>query len=404
MGESRVITANWFAPERFHAEYRSMTVRPPSAEVKLPHLVNKSRRAVELEARALKAALDDYSRSVPAPGCQHQADIASARRADRRLRKAQQRLLAAGQHQAELMLVNAYDHLVSLGRLLGSDGAMSLYAHTTLSRSVCEAAVRHAWLLDPSISYEERITRNAVMLVANAENRLAGAREIPAHNLGAGTAQKLIDNCAAEYAQVRKLLDRAGMDVALDRAGRKTARIELISPVVKVPVKLDIGPLMSSLLPDSPGWYRISSGIAHSAAWVLRDAVAGKSGPDLALTPDLMEVAAAAESAISASALIIERHATYYGYDPEPRVRQSRQRREMLDVLMREQAIKQMTNPAPLIPAGSLCASQANPVERQLIRPTPPLMAAGVAQVTSSRDDPHVYTSPRLGWTSSIAA
>ncbi|HEY6314800.1 MAG TPA: hypothetical protein VIY52_28915 [Streptosporangiaceae bacterium] len=128
------------------------------------------------------------------------------------------------------MLVNAYDHLLSLGRLLGSDGAMSLYAHTTLSRSVCEAAVRHAWLLDPSISYEERITRSAAMLVANAETRLAGAREIPAHNLGAGTVQKLIDNCAAEYDQVRKLIDRAVMDLALDRAGRKTARIELISP------------------------------------------------------------------------------------------------------------------------------------------------------------------------------
>ena len=215
------------------------------------------------------------------------------------------------------------DHLVSMGRLLGSDGAMSLYAHTTLSRSVCEAAVRHVWLLDPSISYEERITRSAAMLVANAENRLAGAKEIPARNLDPSTVQKLIDNCAAEYDQVRKLVDRAGMDLALDRAGRKTARVELRSPAVKIPVKLDIGPLMTSLLPDSPGWYRISSGIAHSADWVLQDAVAGTTGPDLMLTPDLMEVAAAAESAISASALIIERHATYFGYDPE-RVRLSK--------------------------------------------------------------------------------
>jgi hypothetical protein len=347
------MTASWFAAERLHTEYRSMTVRPPNPEVKLPHLVNKSRLAVELEARALKAALDDYGKSRPAPGCHHQADIASARRADRRFRKAQQHLLAAGQHQAQLMLVNAYDHLVSLGRLLGSDGAMSLYAHTTLSRSVCEAAVRHAWLLDSSITYEERITRSAAMLFANTENRLAGARQVPVHNVGATTAQKLIDNCAAEHDQVCKLLERAGMDRALDRTGKKTARIELRNPVTKVAVKLDMGPLMNSLLPDSPGWYRISSGIAHSAAWVLSDAIAGTSGPDLALTPDLMEVAAAAESSISASALIIERHATYYGYDPEPRVRQSRQRREMLDVLMREQAIKQMSNPAPLIPSGS---------------------------------------------------
>lgn len=64
-----------------------------------------------------------------------------------------------------------------------------------------------------------------------------------------------------------------------------------------------------------------------------------------------MEVAAAAEAAISAPALIIRRHATYFGRDPEPRLRQSRQRRDMLDVLMREQAVKQITNPAPLVPA-----------------------------------------------------
>ena len=73
------------------------------------------------------------------------------------------------------------------------------------------------------------------------------------------------------------------------------------------------------------------------------------SEPHLALT-DVLEVAAA-ESAISAPALIIRRHATYYSHGPEPRLRQSRQRRDMLDVLMREQAVKQMTNPAPLVPA-----------------------------------------------------
>jgi hypothetical protein len=33
-------------------------------------------------------------------------------------------------------------------------------------------------------------------------------------------------------------------------------------------VKLDIGPLMAALLPESR-WYLLSSGIAHSAAWVL---------------------------------------------------------------------------------------------------------------------------------------
>jgi hypothetical protein len=40
------------------------------------------------------------------------------------------------------------------------------------------------------------------------------------------------------------------------------------------------------------------------------------AGPQLALTLDLLEFAAAAESAISASALIIQRHTTYYGPPP----------------------------------------------------------------------------------------
>ena len=109
-----------------------------------------------------------------------------------------------------------------------------------------------------------------------------------------------------------------------------------------------------------------SSGITHSATWILHTAVAGEtSGPHLALTPDPLEVAAAAESAISAPALIIRRYATYCGHDQEPRLRQSRQRRDMLDVLMREQAVKQITNPAPAgsrpITAGFANASQDNP-------------------------------------------
>ena len=99
--------------------------------------------------------------------------------------------------------------------------------------------------------------------------------------------------------------------------------------------------------------YLLSFGVAHSAALVLNSAVAREAPrPRLDLTPDLLEAAAAAQSAISASALIIQRHATYYGYDPEPRVSKSRHRRAILDVLMREQAVKQMTNPPPLIPAG----------------------------------------------------
>jgi hypothetical protein len=54
---------------------------------------------------------------------------------------------------------------------------------------------------------------------------------------------------------------------------------------------------MAALLPESAGWYLLGSGIAQSAAWVLHTAVTGTAnGPEVALTPDLLEVAAAAES------------------------------------------------------------------------------------------------------------
>src|SRR5260370_37462368 len=88
---------------------------------------------------------------------------------------------------------------------------------------------------------------------------------------------------------------------------------------VKALVKVDIGPLMADLLPESPGWYLLSSGTAHSAAWVLHSSVAGAAaGPELALTPDLLGVTAASEAALSGSALIIPTPAASYGYQPEP--------------------------------------------------------------------------------------
>jgi hypothetical protein len=107
---------------------------------------------------------------------------------------------------------------------------------------------------------------------------------------------------------------------------------------------------MEELLAESPGWYLLSSSVSHSTPWVLDSAVVGdRVGTELSLTPDLLEVAAATQTAISASALILERHAVYFGFDPEPYTRKSGQRRMMLDTLMREQLVRQAVNPAPLI-------------------------------------------------------
>jgi hypothetical protein len=328
-----------------------MTVRSPSADIPLPLLVTKCRRALEQEERDLKAALDAYADSSPTSENLFSNDVATATHADRRVREGQLKILALGHYQARLTYVNAHDHLSSMARLLGSDGAMSLYAHTTLSRSVAEAAVRHAWLLDPSISYEQRITRYAAVAYYGAENKLKGARQSLVR-APQQVRESLVNKASAELDQVRTLIDRAGMDLGLDRRGRDVARINLRGSDVSTPIKFETGPLMEELLGESPGWYLISSGVSHSGPWVLHSAVVGdRTGPELSLTPDLLEVAAASQTAISASELILERHANYFGFDPEPYKRKSRQRRMMLDTLMREQFVKQATNPAPLIRA-----------------------------------------------------
>lgn len=330
-----------------------MTVRPPSADIPLPLLVRRCRRALVQEARDLKAALDANADCSPSTSRSlFGDDIAAAERADRSVRDGQLKILTWGHYQTRLTYVNAFDHLSSMARLLGSDGEMSLYAHITLSRSVAEAAVRHAWLLDPSISYEERITRYAAMEYYGGENKLKGARQSLAGKATQQDSEWVIDKCSAEFDQVRALIDQAGMDLGLDRHGRDVTRIELRGSDVRIPIRFETGPLMEKLLAESPGWYLISSGISHSGPWVLDSAVVGDpSAPELSLTPNLLEVAAASQTAISASALILERHANYFGFDPEPYTRKSHQRRTMLDILMREQVIRQATNPAPLIRA-----------------------------------------------------
>jgi len=286
------------------------------------------------EAEALRAALGDFS-SAPQPGCPRELDDRAWSNDAAPQAEGRRRLLHLTQHQAVLIYVNAYDHLLTLGRMLGGDGAMSLFSQASTSRVVCEAAVRFAWLLDSAIGNEERIMRGAVALLASAEERLRGAMRIPAGQFDPRLRQALIDNCTAERDSAQALITGAGMTVAPSRDGKRPARLELDSPRVSVPVKLDVTELMGALLPESPTWYNISSGVTHSHYWGLRDAVASPGDEPLALTPDLLEVGAAAESAISASGLIIARAGAYYGHDPQTHLQRTRERRKAIDLHMR---------------------------------------------------------------------
>lgn len=314
-------------------DHGGMTIRPPDG-FPLPELVLASNRVLTEEAEALRAAMEQFG-SAPQAGSQWiHDDEAVADRADL-VARGQAAVLRYSRHQASLIYVNALDHLITLARILGGDGAMSLFAQASVSRVICEAAVRFAWLMDPEISSAKRLLRGAVALHFSAEERSRGVRALPAERFDPGTYQQMLDSCSQERESVRKLVDDAGMVFGSSRKGSAKVRLEMQSPKVAVPLKINVTELMAELLPDSPSWYNIGSSVTHSIYWGLRDVNHSRPGESLALTPSVLDVGSAVESAISASALILDRCGRMTGHDPTGHVKRSQERRAEVDALMR---------------------------------------------------------------------
>jgi hypothetical protein len=301
----------------------------------LPEVVRVARRCVIEEAEELRSALEDFSKE-PRAGSPSVVD--GQVWADRTGPGARDRaaLLGLTQQQAVLTYVNAYDHMLSLGRLLGTDGAMSLFSHQSVSRVACEAAVRFAWLIDPGISSAKRITRGAVALVNSAEERLRGVRRLPAGHFPPGALEKMTENCSAERQTVRALLTGAGITFGHGKKSTAESKLVIGSENISVPLTISVGDLMAEYLPDSPSWYNVGSAVTHSIFWGLRDVTRSRPGEPLDLMPDVLEAGAAAESAISAAGLILDRCGRYYGHDPQMYVQRARERREQVDALMRQ--------------------------------------------------------------------
>jgi len=119
------------------------------------------------------------------------------------------------------------------------------------------------------------------------------------------------------------------------RRGQAETKLVLASANISVPLEISVSNLMAELLPESPSWYNIGSAVTHGIFWGLRDVVQSDPGEPLDLMPKVLEVGAAAESAISASGLILDHCGRYYGHDPSRHVRRAQERRERIDALMR---------------------------------------------------------------------
>src|SRR5690348_11386058 len=114
-----------------------MSIRPP-AGFPLPELVLVSNRVLTEEAEALRAAMEQFG-SAPQPGSPWiQDDEAFPDRSDP-ITQGRAMLLRYARHQASLIYANAWDHLITLARILGGDGAMPLFSQASVSRVICEA-------------------------------------------------------------------------------------------------------------------------------------------------------------------------------------------------------------------------------------------------------------------------
>jgi hypothetical protein len=250
------------------------------------------------------------------------------------------KLLLYMRHQAALVSVNVYDHMLTLARALGGDGAMPVFSHASLSRVVCEAAVRLAWFMDPAISSEERVARGAAALLDSAEERYKGVRALPAEKFAPAVLRGMVNSCTAERDDVQKLITDAGMTIGYTGAGKKRrkASVELETPSVSAPIKIRITSLMAELLPDEPSWYNVGSSVAHSYYWGLRDVDGSRPGEPMSLTPSVLDIGAAVLPAISASGLILSRCGACYGHDASAQLRASKERRAKIDALTRRAA------------------------------------------------------------------
>jgi hypothetical protein len=245
-----------------------------------------------------------------------------------------------GLQQARLQVAFVYDCLVSISRLLsGDDRGVSLYAHTSLSRNACEAAVRVHWHMDPGIGVQERIVRSAVAWHCAMQDQRRGFAALERAGDPVATPERL----AALNDQHRQFLDLtqiAGIAPQMNRTGTAISAFTL--DTVRVPVKFNVSEAMAIALPKIPSWYAIGSAATHSSSWALVDALTSESGSHaLHLSPNLMEIGAAAQSALYAAALVIKTYAGFYGHDPAPAVQETNKRINVIDRLMKDHGLAQ---------------------------------------------------------------
>lgn len=305
-----------------------VTVSPADIPKPVPQLLRAMRAAVPVQAQALHDALITFTTDPP-PDCQ-------VRREEKELVSADERqMYVMALHIARLRVIAAYDHMVSLGRLLGTgDGALSVFSHTSISRDVCEAAVRACWQMDPTISVRKRLLRGLVAWYNGVQDQIRSSKQMPPDFPGHAQIER---HLASEEQRFLDRVAAADVSAVLDRRGEKIASFQLGEE--KVPVKFTATEEIGAALSGSHGWYSISSAASHASPWVLMDAVISTQNDDfMHLSPNMAEAGAAAMVSIDAAALVIETYGRMYGRDWARLAGQAKIRSQAIDRYVGDEA------------------------------------------------------------------
>jgi hypothetical protein len=299
-----------------------MTASPQDADEPLPQLIIRSRKMLTLQREDLQDSVETYA-SSPASGSPFLRDQVAWKDAPHRHRAHQRRLWLSCRQLTRLLLANEIDHLNAAARLYEGPGIF-LWAPSSVIRVACEAAARIAYLLDPSLPFELRITRAAGLLLYSADEKVKAAGHVT------GVVADAEDRACGERDVLLERIGRAGIGVP----GKGKP---LISPSGQLVHRSpQVTKLIAESFPERPGLYQQTSAVVHSTMWTLIGAVDSSTDtPDLVLKPDLLELGATALAGLDAAWVASNAFALYFGHNPHPVTARWRRRTTAIDELMR---------------------------------------------------------------------
>lgn len=285
-----------------------------------PRILKYSRTVLTKPLELLTEAPGRFS-EYPQPGSPYEQDKHAIKTAPPSTRAHRRRLLAKTLKQARQVTLNLHDHAGTLQKCLGGD-SVPIYAHSTLSRVTCESAALIAYLFDPAIVFEERITRGAALMWDSVEGLVEQINaQSPYVQARVGTGH--ID---AER-DLRKTIDKAGMT--------------FISGAIRLgPHKAKHRPTLRNLVADAfpgmPGMYGHRSGAVHSSTWVLANSTSRSDHELLEARVDMGDIASATQAAVRAIGVAIASFAAYFGHDGKAEAAEIEKRATNLTRLMGE--------------------------------------------------------------------